>query len=82
MVCRKINKIEIFEKTAKIDIQDDLKKELAENEKYQSILKIFFKNKNLDYNFNEKNVEENDLDKLKLIFGEKLIIKHTKKVWK
>lgn len=80
MICRKINHIILNNGVAEIDMQDDLEKEILSNEKYISVLKDFFKSKNLDFKIKEKIVVKNDADELNKLLGGKLIIKHIKNV--
>lgn len=80
MICRKINKLIITENSVKIDIDDNYKEELLNNEKNISLLTSFFKSKNLDYKIDDKMAVEDEIDKLNFWLGGKLIIKSIKNV--
>lgn len=82
MLCRKINKLSVQNNVVEVDIDDSYIEELSLNDKYVLLLTEFFKNKNLDFKIKGKIVIQSDVDRLNMLLGGKLIIKHTKNVWK
>lgn len=75
MLCRQISKIEIEDKTAIIYSDDDEILMLQTNERYHSEMSKFFESKGLSFKVQENIKETTEVDRLKELLGNKLVIK-------
>ncbi|MBR3884951.1 MAG: hypothetical protein IKJ33_00585 [Clostridia bacterium] len=75
MVCRQIEKIEVDGGVAMLTAESADITDLVSNEKYKQDLESFFKSKGLGFKIRERNKEVNPIEKLREIFGDKLIVK-------
>ena len=75
MVCRQIEKIEVDGGVAMLTAESADITDLVSNEKYKQDLESFFKSKGLGFKIRERNKEVDPIEKLREIFGDKLIVK-------
>ena len=75
MVCRQIEKIEVDGGVAMLTAESADITDLVLNEKYKQDLESFFKSKGLGFKIRERNKEVDPIEKLREIFGDKLIVK-------
>ena len=75
MVCRQIEKIEVDGGVAMLTAESADITDLVSNEKYKQDLESFFKSKGLGFKIREINKEVDPIEKLREIFGDKLIVK-------
>lgn len=75
MVCRQIEKIEVDGGVAMLTAESADITDLVSNEKYKQDLESFFKSKGLGFKIREINKEIDPIEKLREIFGDKLIVK-------
>lgn len=75
MLSRQISKIEVENKTAVIYSDDDDVMSLQTNERYHIELLKFFESKGLGFKVHENEKVTTEVDELKRLLGEKLVIK-------
>ena len=75
MVCRQIKNIELENNLVIIYSDDESTQALISNDKHKRELNEFFNSRGLSYKVFENKKESNDLDDLKMIFGDKLKLK-------
>lgn len=75
MVCRQIEKIEVDGGVAMLTAESADITDLVLNEKYKQDLESFFKSRGLGFKIREINKEVDPIEKLREIFGDKLIVR-------
>ena len=75
LLCRQIKAFEIENKTANIVADEEVLKEISENDKCKTEISEFLESKGLSLNIIIQKKEENSLEKLKSLLGGKLQIK-------
>lgn len=73
MICRQIEKINIKDYFAEIELNEN-SENLLSNEGYTQILKEFFQTKNLDIKYTKKSIEKSNAEKLNTLLGGRLEI--------
>ena len=75
LLCRQIKAFEIENKTAKLVADEDVLKEISENDKCKAEISEFLESKGLSLSIIIQKKEEDSLEKLKSLIGGKLQIK-------
>ena len=75
LLCRQIKAFEIENKIAKLVADEDVLKEISENDKCKAEISEFLESKGLSLSIIIQNKEEDSLEKLKSLLGGKLQIK-------